>query len=231
MQTDQKPIVGAIILAGAMIAGAILLRGSSPAPLRNDVARMPEIRAVSKDEHILGNPNAKITIVEYSDLECPFCKQFHAVMHRLVAERDDVAWVYRHFPLDCVNNPNPGCQTLHAKARPEAEAAECAWEQGGNAAFWQYVDTVFEITPSNDGLDSAELPKIAEGLGLDMAEWSACVANGKYADKVQADVDDGRQAGVRGTPNLVILKNGKAVDFVEGGLPYEALVQRIDAIK
>ncbi len=227
MQNNQKPIVGAIILAGALVAGAILLRGSVPAtgtPVSLDSSGnlVSQIRPVEKNEHILGNPNAKIMIVEYSDLECPFCQRFHGVMHQVVEDNNgNVAWVYRHYPI----------VGLHPKAPKEAEATECAWEQGGNDAFWKYTDRVFEITPANNGLEASELPKIAEYVGLDVARFNECLASGKFKDKIDADTADGTRAGVSGTPSSFILKNGKLVGTIPGALPYEAVMQKLDAIK
>lgn len=94
-----------------------------------------------KTESVRGNQNAKITIVEYSDFECPFCKRFHQTMQQVISTYgNDVKWVYRHFPLD----------GLHQQARPEANMAECAHEQG---KFWEFTDGVFKVTPSNDGMD------------------------------------------------------------------------------
>lgn len=94
-----------------------------------------------KTESVRGNQNAKITIVEYSDFECPFCKRFHQTMEQVMAKYgNDIKWVYRHFPLD----------GLHQQARPEALMAECAHEQG---KFWEFTDGVFKVTPSNDGMD------------------------------------------------------------------------------
>ena len=117
--------------------------------LKNDKKPIAaQMRPVSSDDHILGNVNAKIIIVEYSDLECPFCKMFHNTMHQVVEKNNgDVAWIYRHYPIP----------QLHPKAFHEAEATECAWEQGGNSVFWKYTDKIFEITPSNNGLDEAKL--------------------------------------------------------------------------
>lgn len=106
-----------------------------------------EFRPISASDHILGNPNARIIILEYSDLECPFCKVFHATMHRVIKENADIAWVYRHYPI----------AQLHSKAFREAEATECAWEQGGNETFWKYTDKLFEVTPSNNGLEDSML--------------------------------------------------------------------------
>ncbi|MCK9352115.1 MAG: thioredoxin domain-containing protein [Candidatus Paceibacterota bacterium] len=104
------------------------------------------IPPVTANDRITGNIDAPIKIVDYSDTECPFCKRFHQTMLDIMKEygaSGKVAWVYRHFPLD----------GLHQKARYEAEAAECAFEQGGNTKFWEYLDLMFKVTPSNDGLD------------------------------------------------------------------------------
>lgn len=97
--------------------------------------------ADTKTENVRGNQNAKITVVEYSDFECPFCQRFHQTMEQVMAKYGgDIKWVYRHFPLD----------GLHQQARFEANAAECAHEQG---KFWEFTDGVFKVTPSNDGMD------------------------------------------------------------------------------
>lgn len=105
---------------------------------------------VTEKDHIAGNPNAELLIVEYSDPECPFCKRFHETMMQVMNEygkTDKVAWVYRHFPLD----------SIHSKARKEAEAIECAGELGGNDKFWEYLNKLEEITPANNQLDPALL--------------------------------------------------------------------------
>lgn len=91
------------------------------------------IPEVSEDDHILGAKNAELVLVEYSDTKCPFCQQFHMTMQQLLAANSDkLAWVYRHFPL----------AQLHPTAPKEAEAIECAAEQGGNEAFWSFADAV-----------------------------------------------------------------------------------------
>ena len=143
-------------------------------------------------------------------------------MQQIVTEMpEEVAWVYRQYPIP----------QLHPKAFQEAEATECAWEQGGNDAFWRYADKIFEITPSNNGLELTELPNIAADIGLDMATFNDCLASGKFAEKIQADMEDGTRAGVQGTPSSFILKNGKLVDTIPGALPYEAVIQKLDALK
>jgi len=95
-----------------------------------------DLRAVNETDHVWGNSNASVTIVEFSDIECPFCKKFHQTMIQIMNEygRDGrVAWVYRHFPLE----------QSHQFAREGALAAECANEEGGPEAFWSFVNEVF----------------------------------------------------------------------------------------
>ncbi len=224
---DTKQIGGAILIAGVLIAGAVLLKDSRPPAENYPVVNTPgnaieaPIRPVSKEDHILGNPKAKIVIVEYSDLECPFCKVFHETMRQVMRENQDVAWVYRHYPIPA----------LHQKAFKEAEATECAWEQGGNDAFWKYADRIFEVTTSNDGLADSELPKIAQFIGLNVPQFNTCLSSGKYAAKVQADIDNGAGAGVTGTPSSFILVGGKVVDTIPGAQPFPAVSERLKSLR
>ena len=204
INTNNKQIANAIIIAGIIIAGAILLKGNeapsgSPTSPNNKINLInTEARAVSADDHILGNPNAPILIIEYSDTECPFCKVFHNTLHSVVENSDDkVAWVYRHYPI----------QELHPKAFNEAVASECAWEQSGNENFWKYIDEIFRRTESNNRLNESELPKIASDIGLDLNAFNSCLLSSKYATKVQTDIDDSRKAGASGTPfSLIVTK-------------------------
>ena len=98
------------------------------------------VRGVQPGEAVKGNPNARVTLVVFADLECPFCKQFNANVNEVLATNTDVKVVYRHFPL----------RTLHKNAEVEALGAECAHEQG---KFWSYIDKLYTVTPSNDGMD------------------------------------------------------------------------------
>lgn len=226
-----KLIAGTILIAGILIAGAILLREQAPAQ-NADGLNLKDIKltSVTANDHLQGNSKAKIVIVEYSDFECPFCKVFDATMKKVMETKGkEIALIYRHFPLDCIDSPTPDqCRTLHKLARPEAEATECAWEQGGNDLFWKYADEIFSRTKSNDGLDPAELPKIATTLNLDLQKFSDCTSIRKYQVKVSTDVKSGIEAGVRGTPKAFILKKGKIVDIIDGALPYTAVIQKIE---
>jgi protein-disulfide isomerase len=179
----------------------------------NQNAPTPEnIKPVSGADHILGNPNAPIKIIEFSDLECPFCKSFHLTMHQIMATfGDQVAWVYRHFPLP----------SLHPKAPKEAQAAECAAKLGGNDKFWAFINGIFKITPSNNGLDLAELPKIATDIGLDLNQFNSCLSSTYGQDKIQNDSNDAENSGAQGTPySVVVNKFGKKF-VVNGGLSFQ----------
>lgn len=126
----------------SIIDQALAVSANAPLPKTSDESS--NVRSVGDSDHLRGDPKATVKVVEFSDLECPFCKNFHRTMQQVMEEYSDkVAWVYRHFPLD----------SLHPKARKEAEATECAAELQGNDGFWAYVDKLFEITPSNNGLD------------------------------------------------------------------------------
>lgn len=216
-------IPGAIILAGAIVALAIIFVGGGfensqlrASPAQPQPSNGPRVNPVTKEDHLLGNPNAPITIVEYSDLECPFCKRFHATMKQVIKEYGEsgqVAWVYRHFPLD----------SIHPKARKEAEASECAAELGGHVKFWEYVDRLFEVTPSNNRLDPLLLPQIAEEIGLDRSAFQTCLESGKYADEIERDLQDALNAGARGTPFSVIITKEGLARPISGALPFETM--------
>lgn len=233
----------AIVIAGVLIAGAVYFSGTGPAatgqsakdivnsalePQKPDVTVEP----VRPTDHIRGSKDAKITIVEYSDTECPFCKRFHSSLKEIMAEHEasgKVAWVYRHFPLD-----------MHKKAPKEAEATECAAEVGGPDAFWKYIDMVFEETQGNDSLDLALLPVFAERLNLDKTAFNTCLDSGKYATKIQEEKAKGFAAGARGTPHTVLFVNtgGKieTIPLVDaegnglGALPTTALKSIVDRL-
>lgn len=187
-----------------------------------------KLNPVSPNEHLLGNyADAKIFIVEFSDLECPYCKQFHPIVHQIVDEsKGKVAWVYRQFPLD---KPNAQGNILHSKGGPEARGAECMTELGGNDAFWKYTDKIFDITPSNNGLDLSVLPSIAASFGVDKNKFNDCIITDEIKAKVEAQYQDGVTAGVTGTPtSYVVDTSGKIIDMVGGFKPYKDLKEQID---
>ena len=178
------------------------------------------LRPVSSNDHIRGNPAAPVTLIEYSDFECPYCKNFHGTLRKLVEDsKGKVRWVYRHFPLD----------QLHSKARKEAAASECAAELGGNAAFWKFADRLFELSRSNNRTDIDKvLPQVAHETGLDMAKFKSCLASGRHDKRVEEDLQNAMATGGNGTPwSLIVSKSGK-VHPLSGARPYPAVKQLVD---
>ena len=223
----------AIVIAGALIASAVYLGQKGDArgitaptnALQGEAelsASLENVAPVTSEDHILGNPDALIKIIEYSDMECPFCKRFHSTMRQIIDEygKDGkVAWVYRQFPLD----------SLHSKARTEAVAGECANELGGNDAFWKYTDRFFELTPSNNQTDiTTVLPQIALEIGLDETKFNSCLASKKYDKHIQDNIDNAAATGGNGTPwSIVITESGKKYPL-SGAQPYETVKQLIE---
>ncbi len=238
-QSNKYMVPLAIVLAGALVAGAVIYssgkNSTTPTVAGNnannavanqqlpqeDTGSLEKIAAISASDHIRGNPDAPVKIVEYSDTECPFCKRFHDTMKQVMDEygkSGKVAWVYRQFPL----------VQLHPKAPKEAEALECANELGGSDKFWAYTDRLYEVTPSNNGLDPAELPKIAQYVGLNVNKFNTCLNSGKYAQHVEQDAQNAQATGGNGTPwSIVVAKNGKKYPL-SGAQPYASVKALIE---
>ena len=203
----------------AMVAHVIATKNQDP------------VVPVSASDHITGTLSPKVTIIEYSDLECPFCKNFDSIMQKVMQNYgDSVAWVYRHYPLDCVDNTSPDCTVLHSKARHEAVASECAFAQGGNDAFWKYITNIFAITPSNNGLDPTQLTSVAQSMGLDMTAFGTCLSTNKYADVVSTDAKEGLKSNVTGTPTSILVDRLGNTYTISGAYPYEVVSGVIDQI-
>ncbi len=182
------------------------------------------VRRVSADrDHIYGNPDAPISLIEYSDFECPFCKSFHPTAKQAIdAYEGQVNWVYRHFPLG-FHNP---------LAQKEAEASECAGELGGNDGFWRYTDAVYARTRSNgNGFPLDGLVPLAGELGLDQAKFEECFESERFAERVNEDLEEGQAAGISGTPGNILLDNRSGrVRVVSGAVPLARLRSEIDAL-
>ncbi len=205
----------AIIVAGFLIMVGIIVSKMPPkAPVDNTIntndnsEMIGSLEPVSEKDHIFGDlSKAEVLLVEYSDTECPFCKKFHNVIHSEIAKYDGkVAWVYRHFPLD----------SLHPKARTEARATECVASIAGNDAFWKYLDTIFEKTPGNNGLDLNQLPVFAEAIGLDKTKFADCLESTEMDAKVEAQYQSGVSIGINGTPYTILVKRDGTKVTVRG---------------
>lgn len=238
---SQKPanpylIPAAIVIAGGLVAVAMLMNGTGNTPIvANTGTNQPTqaapqptgstdaVRPVDETDHIKGDPNAPIKIVEYSDFECPFCKRFHDTMNEVMASdlgtSGQVAWVYRQFPLE---------QLHPVKAMAEAVASECAAELGGNDAFWQFADRFMELTPSNNQTQiETVIPQIVQEIGLDQTAFQTCFESGKYDDHIEADIANAIETGGRGTPWSILIGPDGTTYPINGAQPVAAIEQLI----
>jgi protein-disulfide isomerase len=179
-----------------------------------------KIRPVDATDYVKGNPNAPILIVEYSDYDCPFCKNFHETMTRVMDEYGvggKVAWVYRQFPL----------AQLHPNAERISQAALCVGEIGGNDAFWKYSDLIFAERNINEPTNITKLPEYAVEVGVSKEALIACLDSGKHQETVNKSLQDGAQAGIQGTPQSFVIV-GNQMAQIEGAQPYAVVKQIID---
>lgn len=179
-----------------------------------------KIKAVTNKDHIRGNKNAKVTFVEFSDLECPFCKRFHPDALTLLKEyQDKVRFVFRHYPL-----------SFHQNAEKEAEASECIAELGGNDKFWKFIDTIFERTTSNGtGFALDALGPLAQEIGVNQTQFQQCLDSEKYAQLIKDQITDGSTGGVTGTPSLFIIDSKGEQQNIVGAQPIDTFRQALDA--
>ena len=248
--SNKKPIpTGMIVALVAVVAVAAFFAGSYFSSIDSDTITRSEFQqAISKleskiesnqptpqqapqpvrisldDDPIRGDPNAPITIVEFSDFQCPFCARFHvqtlpSIIEEYIAE-GKVNLVYRDFPI----------QSIHPNALPAAVAAECANEQG---KYWEYHDTLFEKQNSWNRLDSnsaiTTFSQYATDIGLEQEQFDSCLQTGKYLEEVQGDLRDGRDYEITGTPGFFI--GNEEIGFVKinGAQPFDVFKRIIDA--
>ena len=180
------------------------------------------VRASLGDAPALGRPDAPVTLVEFSDYQCPFCQRFFvATLPALKKDYIDtgkVRYVFRDYPLD----------QIHPQARKAAEAAHCAGEQG---KYWEMHDVLFG---NQQTLQPPKLSEHARALGLDGARFDQCLTSGTHAARVSQGLTDGLAAGVQGTPGFVVAKTtpGDAVEgaLVVGAQPVEVFRRLIDQL-
>jgi protein-disulfide isomerase len=161
-------------------------------------------------DHIWGKTDAKVTLIEYSDFECPFCHRHYETMKQIkAAYPNDIRIIFRHFPL-----------SFHAEAQKAGEASECAADQG---KFWEMYEVIFQANTAGD-MSVAKWKQAAADLKLDTAKFNNCLDSGEKASRVSEDLNEGSMAGVEGTPATFV--NGQ---LVSGALPFDSFKQIIDA--
>ena len=190
------------------------------------VVKQPSIpiKISADNDPIIGNPNAPITIIEFSDFQCPFCAKFHiqtlpAIMNEYIND-GKVKLVFRDFPI----------QSIHPNALPASVAAECANEQG---KFKEMHDILFERQNewSKKNTDNVIIlfNQYASKLGLEEEKFDSCLKNGKYIEEIQKDLNDGRTYGISGTPGFFV--GNDQIGFIElkGAQPFESFKKVIDS--
>ena len=197
-------------ITGNTIAQPTIQQQNNPPP--EVTGGTVDMKALADNDPVLGDPNAPITIIEFSDFQCPFCGRFYSQTELQLIDdyvkTGKVRIIYRDFPL-----------SFHPEAEPAALAAECANEQG---KFWEFHDKVFV---DQDSMSIAQYKKWAQELGLNTGQFNSCLDSKKYLAEVQKDFSDGAAAGVSGTPTFFI--NGQNI---VGAQPYAAFKSLIDSL-
>ncbi len=215
--------VGFFILLGIIMSGDSRLAladnsGAAPSAAQPAaVAPQPTVvgdpAPVSKTDHIRGDANAKVTLIEYSDFQCPYCSKFKATVDQLLKDyQGKIRLVYRHYPL-----------SFHPQAMPAANAAECASEQG---KFFEYHDQLFA---NQEALSDAKYGEIADLLKLNRKQFDNCYSSKKYQARIDADQAGGNTAGVSGTPATFVLGAKGSKQLIEGAQAYANAKAIIDA--
>jgi protein-disulfide isomerase len=209
---------------------ASMLNGEQPAdntqptaePKATGSLTSDDIAKLTKDTYVKGDESAQILWIEYSDLECPFCKRLHdsgAIKNLEAKYGDKLAFAFKHYPLP-----------FHPTAMPAAQAAECVAEAGGSAKYFAFVESIFaKGTPSQDVINAA-----VKEVGLNADTVKKCVDSGKFKARVDAHMAEGSSKfGVNGTPGNVLIntKTGK-YEVVSGAQPeanFDAAIVRLMA--
>ncbi len=212
-------IVSAFLIAASIIAGAYMIRsgsfGSAGAP-GDTAAGAPVKIADRKDQPTIGNANAKLTIYEFGDFQCPYCKNFFADTYPTLKanyiDTGKVKIVFRHFPLT----------QIHQNAQISSEAAECASRQGAFEAYYSILYTKGQ--GDGTGLDAGSLKTYASQLGLNMPAFNKCLDNHEAKTVVDQDAAVGSKAGVSGTPSFVI--DGQLVVGAQPAAAFEQIIEK-----
>lgn len=218
---DKMLIPVSILIAGLLIGTGVYFATSAkpvtPTTQENKKTQSP-IKVNPATDHIVGNKNADMYIIEYSDLECPFCKRYNDnASEKLIekyAKEEKIAFVFRHMPLS----------SIHPSAFGEAVATECAAKLGGEEKFFAFKKEIFALTKSDGNFDTTQLTQIAQSLGIDSAAFNSCTSDKTISEKVEASFEEAILAGIQGTPTVFVqLKDGET-------FPIAASFEKIDTI-
>lgn len=215
-------VLGYSVAGGTNAGGGGAVAANPPSEPPPTAAPSKPVPPVTVLDHVRGNAKAKVTVIEYSDFECPFCKRHAPTMAKILETyKNDVNFVYRHFPL-----------SFHQNAQKEAEASECVADLAGNDAFWKFHDAIFErSTVGGTGFALDKLPALAKEVGANEAKFKECLDGGKFAQRVQDQMQGGVESGVQGTPgNFIVNNDTKEAKELSGAVPFSNFKSVIDAM-
>lgn len=218
---EKNFLAFSILFSAVLISGSLFYTSGSKTqagivPVQDDKGQVKAEVSVD-DDPVLGNKDAKLTIIEFSDFQCPFCRVFWKDTYKQIKKEyidtGKVKLVYRDYPLD-----------FHPMAGPSAQAAECADDQG---KFWEMHDKIFmeqdKLGQGTVTYAASDLKKWASQIGLNASQFNQCLDSGKYKSEVEKDLADGSASGISGTPSFVI--NGR---LMVGAQPFSAFKAVID---
>lgn len=173
---------------------------------------------ITASDHIQGSHDAPIAIYEFSDFECPYCKEHHETLSELINKYPNkIVWVYKHFPL-----------SMHPHSQEKAEASECVAEYAGNDGFWHFTELLFA---SGTETPLSDLPALAKKAGANITDFTSCISSGRYSQKIMTDQNLGTSLGVQGTPgNIIVNTRTGERTFIPGALPVDQLSPIIEGM-
>lgn len=210
----------AILVAGLILAIAIyaVRTGTEPAIPEGDVSFL---RGISPDDHLVGSPEALVTVVTYSDIDCAYCKQYQRTMEQIMTEYGAdgrVAWVYRHLPL----------LDKHPEAALHAQAAECAASLAGGDTFWRFIGAMQEQAPGEATFESDDYDILLPRFSIPAEAFTQCMDTSRFADRVALDARNAVEIGATAAPFTVLLIEGANPVTISGAPPYPAMRKAIE---
>lgn len=210
----------AIVIAGLIVAVAVYVDRVHHI-VQQGTGNPSAVRAISPDDHIVGNPAAPVAIIEYADIDSTYTKQFQPTMEQLMAEYaagGKVAWVFREFPLTMV----------HANSASDALAAECVASLSSSATFFQFIDAIQAAAPGSEEFNPAGYGAILNQLGVDQGKFVSCMTNGTYEKRIASDYDNALASGATGSPYVILIVHGQKPTAISGAVPYASLKKIVD---
>lgn len=230
LSTPSSVIAGSILISIALIANGFIISHGNVGINRvsgdaQQQASMFAGKSIDGKDYVLGDANADVAVIEYSDPECPFCVQVSPTMKQIQEKyAGKIAFVYRHFPLT----------QIHPHAFDESRAIACAGVTGGKTGYYKYIEALFSY---KYGKQTTQLPAngvfdLAKTAGLDASKFAQCFSTQATAQIVNDDQADGVKAGVQGTPTTFVLKKKgdgyEVIALVDGARPIEAFTAPIE---